>query len=151
IKDVCTQVQFKGEGCPQGSVLGYARAQTPLLDHPLEGPVYLMSGFGHKLPDLAADLNGQIRVLLHGKVDTGPGGGIRNTFEVVPDAPVSKFTLSLKGGAKGLIVNSESLCAKPQHAVALFDAQNGKIHDITPTLEVHCGSKHRKGGGGHHR
>ncbi len=126
------------------------RLQPPARQ-PAEGPVYLMSGFGHKLPDVAADLNGQIRVLLHGKVDTGPGGGIRNTFEVVPDAPVSRFTLSLKGGAKGLIVNSESLCAKPQRAVADFTAQNGKVSDTEPAMKVKC-PKARKGRHhGHHK
>jgi hypothetical protein len=136
IRNVCTHVQFEGSGCPAGSVLGFAKAETPLLEKPLEGPVYLMSGFGHKLPDVAADLNGQIRVLLHGKVDTGPGGGIRNTFEVVPDAPVSRFTLSLKGGKRGLIQNSANTCASPQRATVLFDGQNGKTADSHPALKV---------------
>ncbi|HXV06322.1 MAG TPA: hypothetical protein VFP23_10505, partial [Solirubrobacterales bacterium] len=152
IQNVCTQVQFKAAGCPQSSILGYAKAETPLLDHPLEGPVYLMSGFGHKLPDLAADLNGQIRVLLHGKVDSGPGGGIRTTFEVIPDAPVTKFTISLKGGAKGLIQNSEDLCAKPGKALAQFTAQNGKVSDTEPVLKTAgCKGKGHKGHGRHSR
>ena len=144
IRNVCTQVQFKGSGCPTSSILGSARAVSPLLDKPLEGPVYLMSGFGHKLPDVAADLNGQIRVLLHGKVDTGKSGGIRTTFEVVPDARVTKFTISLKGGSKGLIVNTEELCTHPLHALANFDAHNGKVHDLTPTLKVGCARHHHK-------
>jgi hypothetical protein len=42
------------------------------------------SGYGYKLPVLVADLNGQIRVVLKGKVDSGPNKGIRNTFEAVP-------------------------------------------------------------------
>ncbi len=138
IRNVCTRTQFAAAGCPKSSVLGHAKAFSPLLDKPLQGPVYLMSGFGHKLPDLAADLNGQIRVLLHGKIDTGPGGGIRNTFTVVPDAPVTKFVLSLKGGSKGLIQNSENVCAHPGHAVAKFDAQNGKFHDTNPPLATNC-------------
>ncbi|HXV04409.1 MAG TPA: hypothetical protein VFP23_00700, partial [Solirubrobacterales bacterium] len=75
-----------------------------------------------------------------GRIDTGKGGGIRNTFEVVPDAPVSRFTLSLKGGAKGLIVNSESLCSPraKTHAIADFTAQNGKLSDTEPALKVKC-------------
>ncbi len=144
IQNVCTQMQFKGAGCPTSSVLGHATAWSPLLDQPLSGPVYLMSGFGHKLPDVAADLNGQIRILLHGKVDTAPNGGIRSTFEVVPDAPVSKFVLSLKGGHRGLIQNSEDICARPQRAKAKFDAQNGRIQDFNPLLKVNCGRAARK-------
>ncbi|HXV05664.1 MAG TPA: hypothetical protein VFP23_07180, partial [Solirubrobacterales bacterium] len=147
IANVCTHALFEGAGCPQSSVIGYARAETPLLEAPLQGPVYLMSGFGHKLPDLAADLGGQIRILLHGKVDSGPGGGIRNTFEVVPDAPVSKFVLSLKGGSRGLIQNSEDLCSPraKTHAIADFTAQNGKRSDTEPRVKSACKSgRHRK-------
>ena len=105
IKSPCTRVQFAAGNCPPGSVLGSARAITPLLDQPLEGPVYLMTGFGHKLPDLVADLGGQIHVILHGKVDSTKAGGLRTTFEAVPDAPVSKFVLKLAGAKKGLLQN----------------------------------------------
>ena len=56
---VCTRVQFTAEACPPRSVYGQAKAWTPLLDAPLEGPVYLRSS-NHVLPDLVADLNGQI-------------------------------------------------------------------------------------------
>ena len=41
IKTICTRVQYAANACPQGSIYGYARAFTPLLDKPLEGPVYL--------------------------------------------------------------------------------------------------------------
>jgi uncharacterized repeat protein (TIGR01451 family) len=160
IATVCTRVQFNagagnGAGCPPGSVYGHARAITPLLDQPIEGPVFLRSS-SHKLPDLVAALGGQINVDLAGKVDTGKGGGIRNTFEVVPDAPVSKFVLSLKGGSKGLLVNSENICNKPQHAIADFTAQNGKVSDTTPLISNDCkrgkGKKrHAQIGGKAHR
>ncbi|MGN6815146.1 MAG: hypothetical protein ACTHK3_03560 [Solirubrobacterales bacterium] len=139
LNKVCTQANLHAATCPASSVYGHARAISPLLDAPLEGPVYLGVGYGHKLPDLVADLNGQIRVLLHGKIDTTKQDGIRNTFEVVPDAPVSKFTLSMKGGKKySLIENSESLCAKPQKASALFVAQNGRVDQFTTRIAVKC-------------
>jgi conserved repeat domain len=151
IRTVCTRVQFaagggNGEQCPAASIYGHARAITPLLDKPLEGPVYLRSS-SHKLPDLVAALNGQISVDLAGKVDTGKNGGIRNTFEMVPDAPVSKFVLSMQGGKKGLLVNSENICRKPQRASASFSAQNGKVEDLTPLIANSCGGKGKK----HHR
>jgi hypothetical protein len=137
IGTVCTRVQFAANACPAASIYGHATAFTPLLDQPLSGPVYLRSS-SNKLPDLVAALNGQIDVALDGKVDTGKGGGIRNTFEVVPDAPVSKFTLSLRGGSKGLLVNSENICKKPQHAIADFTGQNGKVSDTTPLIANGC-------------
>jgi len=142
----CTRTQFAEGKCPPSSVLGHARAETPLLDHPLEGPVYLMTGFGHRLPDVAADLNGQIRVLLHGKVDTGKGGGLRNTFEVVPDAPVSRFVLEMLGGKKGLLENSENLCAHPATAKAAFTAHDGKVSEARVPLKTRCRHSHKRRG-----
>ncbi len=145
IGTVCTRVQFAADSCPKASIYGKAKAITPLLDKPLEGPVYLRSS-SHELPDLVAALNGQVDVVLAGRVDTGKGGGIRNTFEAVPDAPVSKFTLEMQGGKKGLLVNSENICRKPQKATVSFTAQNGKALALTPTIKNDCGKKAKKKG-----
>jgi hypothetical protein len=156
IQTVCTRVQFNegagnGTQCPPASVYGHATAITPLLDQPLSGPVYLRSS-SHKLPDLVAALNGQISVTLDGTVDSGRGGGLRNTFEAVPDAPVSRFVLSMQGGKQGLLVNSEDLCSPKAkiHAIANFTGQNGKVSETTPALTSSCKgkSKHERGGGG---
>jgi hypothetical protein len=152
---VCTQPQLRSGTCPRTSVYGHAKAWTPLLGKPLEGPVYLGVGFGYKLPALVADLNGQIRVLLKGKVDTTKKEGIRTTFEAVPDAAVSRFALELKGGPKyGLLENSENICRKPQEAAVRFVAQNGKVEQLRQTIGNDCKSKqngkrkkHGKGGG----
>ena len=78
--------------CPDGSLLGTAEAVTPILDQPLRGNVYLRSS-NHNLPDLVADLEGQIDIELAGKIDTVKGGSLRTTFASVPDAPVTEFTL----------------------------------------------------------
>lgn len=147
---VCKRADLKAGTCPKKSIYGYARAWSPLLDKPLEGPVYLGVGFGDTLPDLVAELNGQIRVLLKGKVDTDAQQGIRNTFEAVPDAPVSRFELRLKGGKKyGLLANSENLCKKTQRASALFSAQNGKQVRMAPLIANDCGKKKGKAGAKH--
>jgi hypothetical protein len=147
IRTVCTRVQFaagvgNGAGCPPGSIYGHAKAISPLLDHPLEGPVYLRSS-NNPLPDLVAALNGQIDITLRGKVDTGKGDGLRTTFQAVPDAPVSKFTLTMRGGKRGLIVNSENLCGPHAmtQAIADFTGQNGKVFDTTPTVSNSCKTK----------
>jgi hypothetical protein len=144
---VCTQPELQSQTCPKRSIYGRAKAWTPLLDKPLEGPVYLGVGFGYKLPALVADLNGQIRILLVGKVDTDPKEGIRSTFEAVPDAPVSRFVLEMKGGPKyGLLENSENICRKPQRAAARFVAQSGKAESFQSRIGNECGQKgkHRK-------
>jgi hypothetical protein len=142
IGTICTRVQFAANQCPKRSIYGRARAITPLLDQPLEGPVYLRSS-SNPLPDLVADLNGQIHIALVGRIDS-KNSGIRNTFESVPDAPVSKFTLALAGGKKGLLVNSRNLCQGTNKATAKFTGQNGKIVVLRPPLESTCKKKHAK-------
>jgi hypothetical protein len=142
LNKVCKQAELNAGDCPAKSIYGKAKAWTPLLEKPLEGNVYLAVGFGYKLPALVAELNGQIRVLLKGKVDTDKAKGIRNTFEAVPDAPVSRFVLEMKGGKKyGLLENSENICSKPQKANASFTAQNGAALTLKPTIANSCGKK----------
>ena len=142
IRTVCTRVQFaagagNGVGCPPGSIYGRARAVTPLLDDPLEGPVYLRSS-SHPLPDVVVALHGLVDIELSGQTDS-VNEGIRNTFASVPDAPASKFTLELFGGKKALIVNSRNLCqGSKQKATAHFTGQNGAVHDFRPVVQNSC-------------
>jgi hypothetical protein len=151
IKTICTRVQFAqgahpGEKCPAGSIYGYAKAITPILDEPVAGPVFLRSS-SHPLPDLVAALhNGQIDFNLVGRIDSVEDGRIRNTFEVVPDVPVKTFTLTMQGGKKGLLVNSANLCRSTNKAIADFSGQNGKKQVFEPVLKAQC-KKARKGKG----
>jgi hypothetical protein len=148
LNKTCTKPVLIAGKCPKTTIYGKAKAWTPLLEKPLEGPVYLVGGFGFKLPALVAELNGQIRVLLVGKVDSGKNHGIRNTFEAVPDAPVSRFVLEMKGGKKyGLLENSQDICKHKQKAIARFTAQNGKTYNTEPTIQVACGKKNKKSSG----
>jgi hypothetical protein len=146
IRTVCTRVQFAAKECPAASVYGHAVAQTPLFDQPLGGPVYLRSS-SNKLPDLVAVLRGPdsqpVEVALDGRIDS-VNGGIRNTFELVPDAPVSKFTLTMQGGRKGLLVNSTNLCAQVSRATAKFTAQNGKVDVLHPQMRNSCSKAHKR-------
>lgn len=154
IRTVCTRVQFAAGQCPAASVYGHAVAKSPLFDFPLQGPVYLRSS-SHELPDLVAALRGPasmpIEVDLDGRIDSVEGG-IRNTFSVVPDAPVESFTLTMRGAKKGLLQNSVDLCAKTYRATAKFKAQNGKRITERPALRDSCGARHRgHRGHSHHR
>ncbi len=110
---ICSRANYAANTCPEESRVGYAKATTPLLDEPVEGPVYLKAS-DNPLPDLAADLNGQIDIDLFGKIDQKLNkkglNQIRNTFDVVPDVPVSSFQLTLDGGNDGLLVNSRNIC-----------------------------------------
>ena len=141
IRTICTRVQFAAANCPKAAQYGYARAFTPLLDEPIEGPVYLRSS-NHKLPDLVAALHSIVDVDIVGRIDSLKGG-IRANFETVPDAPVDKFILTMQGGKKGLVVNSRNLCAGTNRADARFTGQNGRVHRFHPLMQASCGGKRR--------
>jgi hypothetical protein len=145
LSKVCTRVQYDANDCPQKSRYGFARAFTPLLDEPLEGPVFLRSS-DNDLPDLVASLRGQVDIDLVGRIDAVKGR-IRNSFETLPDVPVSKFVLTMRGGKKGLLTNSRDLCAKKRkgkkgagkiRAVARITAQNGKKANQRPKMRRSC-------------
>jgi hypothetical protein len=145
INNPCTRVQFNENHCPKLSILGKATAVTPLLDKPLKGPVYFRSNGGaRELPDIVADLHGPIHITLVGFVDAVQKKGteisrIRTRFANVPDAPVSKFTMSLFGGRKGgLLVNSRNLCKTGRRAKIDLRAQNGRSSVSNSRIATSC-------------
>ena len=150
IRTICTRVQFaadggNGGGCPKGAIYGRAKAWTPLLDEPLEGPVYLRSS-DHNLPDFVATLHGIVDVEAVARIDSKKGG-IRTTFSQIPDAPLSRVIVDMQGGKKGLIVNSKNLCYKPNRnrANASFGGHNGRREAIKPLVRaLKCGKAHKK-------
>jgi hypothetical protein len=155
IKAICTRVQFaagagNGNECPKNSIYGHVELITPLLEKPLRGPVFQRSS-SHKLPDLVMSLRGQIDLAEDGKIDSDKMGGIRTTFENVPDAPFSKLRLVMEGGKKSLIVNSENLCSRPQRARIAMIAQNGKRLIERPLIADDCPRHPRPRGRRHHR
>jgi hypothetical protein len=148
IRTVCTRVQFAegqspGERCPPGSVLGFARVKTPLLAEPLQGPIYLRSTGRAGLPGIVAALNGQIDIVLDGRVDS-VYGRLRTRFKTVPDTPVTKAVFSFYGGHKGLLENSPRLCSATQHVKVQMVGQNGKTVNRNRVLATPCGKASKR-------
>ena len=124
IGTICTRVQLAANACPPKSIYGQAEATTPLLDDKLQGPVYLVAS-NNVLPDLLADLRGQVDIQLHGVISTKKAR-TKTVFYPIPDVPVSKFVLNMSGGKRGLLVNSRDLCGRPAFSFLNFKGQNGK-------------------------
>lgn len=124
IKTICTRVQLAANNCPKGSIYGNARATSPLLDGRLKGPVYLTSS-NNELPDLLADLKGQINVRLRGVISSA-NGRLKTVFRKTPDVAVDKFILTMKGGDKGLLINSRNLCSRQTTGFLNLGAQNSR-------------------------
>ena len=125
IRTVCTRPQLASGTCPKAAIYGHAQAKSPLLGKALKGPVYLVSS-DHELPDLLADLRGQVNIQVRGVISS-KNGGIKTVFNNLPDVPVKKFILRMEGGKKkGLLVNSRGLCKGPLSSVMSMKGQNGK-------------------------
>jgi hypothetical protein len=136
---ICTRVAFAAGGCPAGSIIGRVAVNSPLLDRALTGQVYLRAS-SHKLPDMVLDLHGQISFEASARIDS-VHGRLRSTFESVPDVPIGSVVLSLAGGKKGLILNSESLCEHRPKAVVRMVGQNGMSTRAQVPMQVGCGGK----------
>lgn len=136
VRGVCTADRYEAGDCPPSSAYGYARVWSPLLDEPLAGPVYLRSS-RRDLPDLVASLRGQVQLDLAARVDS-PGGRVRIAFRNLPDVPLRKVVLSMRGGRAGLLVNNTGLCrARPRVRVTL-EGQNRKIRRGHPVVRTNC-------------
>jgi hypothetical protein len=143
LRSICTRAQFAADRCPADSIYGHVRAITPLLAEPLEGPVYVRSS-SNPVPDLVIALRGRdVAVDVVGRIDSSRGG-LRATFEGLPDAPLTKFTMTLPGGRRGLLVNAEDLCGGAQRANARFVAQSNKTEALHPRLGVKCRKHERR-------
>jgi uncharacterized repeat protein (TIGR01451 family) len=147
--NICSETQLAQNQCAGRNTVGTATATTPLLNAPLSGPVYAVSGSGG-LPKLAVILNGEVNLLVRG-ITTTSGAQIVNTFPAAPDAPVTSFDLTLNGGPAGYLVNNRNVCGKsvkrhghkrfvrtPLNAAAVFTAQDGDTRSQTVPIAAQC-------------
>jgi hypothetical protein len=144
--------------CPKGSVVGSATAVSPLLNRPLRGKVYFVKNVrtdpdtGNQirtLPMIVAALRGEIAINLKG-TSSVRGGRLVSTFAKVPDAPISKFRLAIRGGSNGILVVTENangplnLCDKPQIAEVRMRGQNGRPHGNDKAVNTPCTNKRKR-------
>ena len=137
-KASCSSPQFAARACPAASAYGTAIAQTPLLGDPLKGPVYLRAA-GKQPPAIVVDLRGPIEVVLEGRLEITKAGVVRANFEDLPDAPISKFTLEMAGGKRGLFANAANPCARTSRVTAFLDGHNGASDERSAPLRGSCG------------
>jgi hypothetical protein len=131
LQKACLAAQFETNpaGCPAASIVGIARANSPLLPVGLAGPVYFVSHGGESFPSLIIVLQGDnVRVDLVGTTFINEKTGITSsTFKTVPDVPVNTFELNLPEGRFSALAANGNLC-KLQGKLKMpteFVAQNG--------------------------
>ncbi len=114
LQKACTAAQFRSNpaGCPAASVVGHAKAITPLVPVPLEGPAYFVSNGSEAFPNLIVVLQGYgVTVDLVGDTFISKAGITSSTFKTVPDAPVGSFELTLPEDKYSALAANGDLCA----------------------------------------
>jgi hypothetical protein len=146
--------------CPAGSKVGRARAVTPLLDRPLAGDVFFVKNIridpdtGNEirtLPMIVVALRGEIDVNLTGESSTTKNGRLVNTFAGVPDQPISRFNLNIKGGRNGILAvtrtrrSTINLCkAGRQVARTGWRGHNNALHRSGVRVRVACATRRQR-------
>jgi hypothetical protein len=142
LQKACTAAQFNANpaGCPAASVIGHAKAVTPLLPVPLEGPAYFVSNGGEAFPNLIMVLQGYgVKIDLVGDTFISKSGITSSTFKTVPDQPVTSFELRLPEGPYSALAANGNLCKQKLTMPTEFIAQNGaEIHEDTKIDVTGC-------------
>jgi hypothetical protein len=114
LQKACTAAQFNANpaGCPAASFIGHAKAITPLIPVPLEGPAIFVSHGGEAFPSLIVVLQGYgVTLDLVGTTFISKAGITSSTFKTVPDAPVGSFELTLPEGKYSALAANGKLCS----------------------------------------
>jgi hypothetical protein len=144
LQKACTAAVFDANpaACPAASIVASAKAITPILPVPLEGPAYFVSHGNEAFPQLILVLQGYgITIDLVGDTFISKAGITSSTFAHVPDAPVSSFELTLPQGKYSALTANANLCTVKGglKMPTEFVGQNGAvIHQSTPISVSGC-------------
>jgi uncharacterized repeat protein (TIGR01451 family) len=137
-------------GCPAASVVGTVMLHTPVLSSALSGPAYLVSHGGAELPDLVFVLQGEgvtLFVTGHTKIKNGVTS---ESFESVPDAPISSFEASFPEGPYSVLAAflptkaKFSFCGTNLKMPMRLTGQNGAVVTQTTNIAVTGCAKAKK-------
>ena len=144
LQKACTSKAFEANPsqCPADSRVGIAKATTPILPVPLEGPAYFVSYGDLKFPELIVVLQGYgFTIDLHGETFISKKGITSSTFRTIPDQPVTSFELTLPAGPDSALAANGNLCTVKGglKMPTAFVAQNGlTLKQSTPIHVSGC-------------
>jgi hypothetical protein len=156
---LCEVAQAAADKCPKNSIVGNAQATSPILNRELKGPVYFVKGertdpkTGRKiatLPTLQVALRGEVDIIARAETAVDKKSRLVTTFPALPDAPISKFTMTINGGKRGIIATTRNLCkaSKSQRRglVAIRGHNDKRLKTKRPTISTACKSAKKKSG-----
>jgi hypothetical protein len=138
-KRACSLASYDAGRCSAKASVGLAVAVTPLLREPLRGRVYFVKNPARATPDLMIALRGPVSLDLTGKVSISRRKRLALSFDTIPDAAITTFTLRLGSGRSGPVRIVADLCAAKSKAATAsvgFRGQDGRVLSVGQTLHV---------------
>ncbi len=148
LQKACPAAVFEANpaNCPPASTVGIAKAVTPILPVPLQGPAIFVSHGGEAFPSLIVVLQGYgVTVDLTGTTFISKTGITSSTFKTVPDVPVGTFELYLPEGPHSALAATGNLCkSKLTMPTEFLSQDNTLIRETTKIAVTQCGAKANK-------
>jgi hypothetical protein len=132
------------ETCPESSTIGTVQVDTPLLDEPLTGRLYLgtqessdpSSGRMYRL--FVAAYGSGVRLKLQGGIRADPTTGrLTTTFDDNPQLPFSRLRLQFQGGDRAPLVNPTT-CG-PKTTTGTLTSWAGQSRDVSSSFAIDQG------------
>jgi hypothetical protein len=133
LQSACPDTTFNADpaACPKASIVGLARAQTPVLPVELTGPVYFVSHGHDVFPSPALILQGGgVQLRLTGTTVIDNAGIATVTFDALPDVPIGRLELYLPQGPHSVLAAATSLCAPARIAVVKRSRERHTVHSM---------------------
>lgn len=154
---LCEVAQAAADACPKASIVGSAQATSPILNHALKGPVYFVKGQRADpktgrviatLPTLQVALRGEVTIIARAETAVDRKSRLVTTFPALPDAPITRFTMTINGGKRGIIATTRNLCKAPKtqrRGVVSMRGHHGKSAKTQkPLISTACKAPKKK-------
>jgi hypothetical protein len=134
--EACSDTQFAGDDCPDGSRIGTTSITSPVLPEQLTGSIYLGTPTPSQPYRIFMVASGStVTIPLAGSIQADPTTGqLTTVFENLPQEPFSEIHLHFNGGATAALVNPASCGPATTSVQADFDG--GLTTALTSTFTV---------------
>jgi hypothetical protein len=132
--------------CPEAAKIGTVEVDTPLLDHPLPGAVYIATPYDNPFSSLLAiyiaiyDEQSGVVVKLAGHVEANPQTGqLTTTFSESPQVPFEDFKLDFFSGPRAALATPEGCGSYTTTGSLTPWSATGPVSLSEPfTISSHC-------------
>lgn len=125
--------------CPDSAKIGTVRIDTPLLDDPLTGSIYLAQQGSNPFNSLLAIYlvasGDGVVIKLAGHVEPQDTGQLKTTFDNTPQLPFTDFALTFKDGPRAALANPQA-CGDYTTTAELTPYGGGPTITATDTFTI---------------